>query len=401
MQNSRQAYVNLALATAAFSVAFAAWSTVSPLSKQIQADFNLDNTAISLLIAVPTLLGALMRIPMGILSDRFGGRKTFTGLLLFTLVPVIFLGFAHSYWTYIFGALFLGTAGASFAVGVPFVSRWFSAEKQGTALGIYGIGNIGTAAAVFSMPSLVHVFGGRQGAFWFYVIPVTIMAIIFWLFARDAPGMVAPQPLGRSFAALVREPVAWHLSLFYFTTFGGFVFFANYLPQLLSDWFPADRHDAGLQAAIFTIGATLARPVGGWLADHFGGTKVLLWVFAFIVVTRLVLAWQLGNANIMIVTDLLLIVGVGFGFGNGAVYKLVAQNFPKDTGLIGGVVGCAGGLGGFFPPLVMGVVGDHTGSYALGFIILSTLAAFCLALLLARNPQEAALAVNARQRRAS
>lgn len=239
------------------------------------------------------------------------------------------------------------------------------------------------------MPSLVHLFGGRPGAFWFYVIPVTIMAIVFWLFARDAPGMVEPQPLGESFAALLRDPIAWHLSLFYFVTFGGFVFFANYLPQLLGDWFPFDKHDAGLQAAIFTVGATLARPVGGWLADHFGGAKVLLWVFAFIVVTRLVLAWQAGNANIVIVTDLLLLVGVGFGFGNGAVFKLVAQNFPKDTGLIGGVVGCAGGLGGFFPPLVMGVVRDHTGSYALGFIILSTLAACCLALLLARNPQPA------------
>jgi NNP family nitrate/nitrite transporter-like MFS transporter len=392
LQNSRQSYVNLALATAAFAVAFAAWSMISPLSSQIQADFKLDNTKTSLLIAVPTLLGALMRIPMGILTDRFGGRKVFTALLLFTLLPVAFLSFANSFWTYVLGALFLGTAGSSFAVGVPFVSRWFSPEKQGTALGIYGVGNIGTAAAVFSMSSLVHAFGGRHGAFLFYLVPVTIMAVVFWLFARDAPGMVQPKPLGESLAALGREPIAWHLSLFYFVTFGGFVFFANYLPQLLGDWFPGDRRDAGLQAAIFTVGATLARPVGGWLADHFGGARVLTWVFAFIVVTRLVLAWQAGNANIVIVTDLLLLTGVGFGFGNGAVFKLVAQYFPRDTGLISGIVGCAGGLGGFFPPLVMGVVRDHTGSYALGFIVLSTLAAFCLALLLARSPQEPVVA---------
>jgi MFS transporter, NNP family, nitrate/nitrite transporter len=388
MRNSRQAYVNLALATAAFAVAFAAWSLISPLSSQIQKDFHLSNTAISLLIALPTLLGALLRIPLGILSDRFGGRKVFTGLLLFTLLPVAFLGFANSFWTYVLGALFLGTAGASFAVGVPFVSRWFTADRQGTALGIYGIGNIGTAATVFSMSSLVHVFGGRQGALWFYLVPVTIMAIVFWLFARDAPGVIETEPFAESIADLRSEPFAWHLSLFYFVTFGGFVFFANYLPQLLVDWFPLDRRDAGLQAAIFTVGATLARPVGGWLADQLGGIKVLTWVFAFVVVTRLVLAWQAGNANIVIVTDLLLATAVGFGFGNGAVFKLVAQYFPKETGLVGGIVGCAGGLGGFFPPLVMGVVRDHTGSYALGFVILSTLAAFCLALLLARNPQE-------------
>lgn len=389
MQNSRQSYVNLALATAAFTVAFAAWSIISPLSRQIQADYKLDNTAISLLIAVPTLLGALLRIPLGILTDRFGGRRVFTGLLLFTLFPIGFLGFANSYWAYVAGAFFLGTAGASFAVGIPFVSRWFTADKQGTALGIYGIGNIGTAAAVFSMTPLVHALGGRHGAFWFYLIPVALMAVIFWLFARDAPGLVAPPPLGPSLAAVARVPMSWHLGLFYFVTFGGFVFFANYLPQLLGDWFPQDRQDAGLQAAIFTIGATVARPAGGWLADQLGGAKVLIWVFAFIVLTRLVLAWQAGNANIVIVTDLLFTLALCLGIGNGAIFKLVAQYFPTNTGLVGGLVGAAGGLGGFFPPLIMGAVKDRTGSYALGFILLATIAAFCLALLLAK-PQRVA-----------
>jgi NNP family nitrate/nitrite transporter-like MFS transporter len=388
LQNSRSAYIQLTLATLAFAVAFAAWSIISPLSKLIQSDLNLDNTAIGLLIAVPAVLGVLMRIPMGILADRFGGRKVMTGLLLFLLIPIGFLGFATSFWTYVLDGFFLGTAGASFAVGVPFVSRWFTAERQGTVLGIYGVGNIGTAAAVVSMGPLCSCIG-RQGAFWVFLIPVSIMAAVFWLFARDAPGLVQPKPLGASIAALGREPTAWHLALFYFVTFGGFVFFANYLPQLLRDWFPADRRDAGLQVAIFTLAATLARPIGGWLADRLSGEKVLLWVFAFVVVTRLLLAWEATNANIVIVTYLLLLVGIGFGFGNGAVFKLVPQYFPKETGLISGIVGCAGGLGGFFPPLVMGAVKDQTGNYALGFIILSTLAGFCLAILLANAPRRA------------
>ncbi len=383
MQNSRQAYVNLALATAAFIVAFAAWSTISPLSRQIQADLNLDNTAVGLLIAVPTLFGALLRIPMGILADRFGGRKVFTALLLFTLIPMALLGFAHSYLSYVVDAFFLGAAGASFAVGVPFVSRWFTPDRQGTALGIYGIGNIGTAAAIFAMLPLTHAFGGRSGAFWFYLIPVALMAIIFWVFARDAPGFVGQPPGGKSLAYVGRQTMTWHLGLFYFVTFGGFVFFANYLPQLLGDWFPMDRRDAGLQAAIFTMGATLARPIGGWLADQLGGAKVLIWVFGLVVVTRLILASGSGNENIVIVTDLLFVMVLGFGIGNGAVFKLVAQYFPKNTGLVGGLVGAAGGLGGFFPPIIMGAVKDSTGSYALGFVILATLAAFCLALLLA------------------
>ena len=339
---------------------------------------------------MPALLGALLRIPAGILTDRFGGRKVFTALLIFVLIPIGFLGFANSYWAYMLDAFFLGAAGASFAVGVPFVSRWFTPDKQGTALGIYGVGNIGTAAAVLTLSPL-RAGIGQQGASWFFLIPVSIMAVVFWLFARDAPGMLKPMPLGAGVVALAREPVAWHLALFYFVTFGGFVFFANYLPQLLSDWFPAGRRDAGVQAATFTIAATLARPVGGWLADMFGGEKVLLWVFAFVVVTRLLLAWQgLGNQNAVIVADLLLLVGVGLGVGNGAVFKLVAQYFPKETGLIGGLVGCAGGLGGFLPPIIMDEVKDQTGNYALGFVLLSTLAAFCLAILLARSPQRTA-----------
>jgi MFS transporter, NNP family, nitrate/nitrite transporter len=332
-----------------------------------------------------------MRVPMGILTDRFGGRKVFTGLLLFTLLPIAFLGYAQSFWSYVIGAFFLGIAGASFAVGIPFVSRWFSADRQGTALGIYGVGNIGTAAAVLLMSPLVEYFGSRQDAFWFYLIPVAIMALLFWLFARDAPETVQAQSLGASFASLAREPIAWQLSLFYFVTFGGFVFFANYLPQLLGDWFPLDRENAGLQVAIFTMAATFARPVGGWLADLFGGVKVLTWVFAFLVITRLLLAWQAGHANIVIVTDLLFAVALGFGFGNGAVFKLVAQYFPNNTGLIGGVVGCAGGLGGFFPPLVMAFVLGYAGTYALGFVILAMLAALCWALLLAPSPRSSDL----------
>ncbi len=381
MQNSRQSYINLALATVAFAVAFASWSLISPLASQIQKDFGLGNTATSVLIAVPVLLGSLARIPMGILTDRFGGRKVFTALLLFTLLPVAFMGFANSFWTYVLGGLFLGIAGASFAVGVPFVNRWFSPDKQGLALGIYGMGNIGTAVAAFSMPALTNTFGGRAGAFWFYLIPVALMAIIFWLFARDAPGLVKPKSLSDSFAVLRTEPMAWLLSLFYFLTFGGFVAFANYLPKLLVDWFHFTQSDAGLRAAGFTVAATLARPVGGWLADKLGGGRVLTTVFALGPFGALVLAWQAGGPNIVIATALFLFTAVGLGLGNGAVFKLVAQYFPRNTGLVTGIVGCAGGLGGFFPPLVMGLVRDNTGSYALGFILLAGFAFICLAVL--------------------
>jgi NNP family nitrate/nitrite transporter-like MFS transporter len=374
--------MNLFLATLAFAVAFVAWSLISPLASQIQADLGLDNTATSVLIAVPVLLGSLLRIPMGLLTDRFGGRKVYTALLLFTLLPVAFMGIANSFWTYVLGGLFLGTAGASFAVGVPFVSRWFSPDKQGLALGIYGMGNIGTAVAVFSMPALVTVLGSRQSAFWFYLIPVALMAAIFWLFARDAPGLVKPKSLNDSVTVLRTERMAWILSLFYFLTFGGFVAFANYLPKLLVDWYHLDKGDAGLRAAGFTVVATLARPVGGWLADKIGGNQVLTAVFSFGPIGALALAWVAGSPNMVLSTILFLATALGLGLGNGAVFKLVAQYFPKNTGLVTGIAGCAGGLGGFFPPLLLGFVKDATGSYALGFVLLAVFAFLCLAVVL-------------------
>jgi NNP family nitrate/nitrite transporter-like MFS transporter len=384
-QNSRQSYINLALATLAFAVAFTAWSLISPLAKQIQRDLGLNDFERSVLIAVPVLLGSLLRIPLGLLTDRFGGRKVFTALLLFTLIPVAFSGIADSFWMYVLGGLFLGSAGASFAVGVPFVSRWFTPDKQGLALGIYGMGNIGTAVALFSMPALVGAFGGRTWAFWFYLVPLALMAALFWLFARDAPGMPKPKSLNDSLSVLRTEKMAWILSLFYFLTFGGFVAIANYLPTLLQEWFGLTPGDAGLRAAGFTALATLGRPAGGWLADKMGGSRVLTWVFGAGPIGALALAWLALNPDIVLATIFFLGTAAGLGLGNGAIFKLVAEYFPKNTGLVTGIVGCAGGLGGFFPPLLLGAVKGMTGTYAVGFVLLAAFALLCMVMLLAQR----------------
>jgi MFS transporter, NNP family, nitrate/nitrite transporter len=341
------------------------------------------------------LLGSLLRIPFGILTDRIGGRKMFTAALAFTLLPVAFLGIADSFWTYVLGGLFLGVAGATFAIGVPFVSRWFSPDKQGLALGIYGIGTIGTAMAAFSMPSLVNWLGGRQGAFWFYLMPLGIVLAAFWLFARDAPGRPQPKTLAENWAVLKTERMAWVLSLFYFLTFGGFVAMGNYLPKLLVDWFGVPQSDAGLRAAGFAAVATLARPVGGWLSDKVGGSNVLAAVFILGPLGALGLAWLALNPDLLIATVLFLTTAVGLGLGNGAVFKLVPQYFPRNTGLVTGIAGCAGGLGGFFPPLLMGLVRDNMGNYALGFILLAVFAVICLIILLSIRRGQAAPTLSA------
>lgn len=352
------AYRALVLSTLAFALCFAVWGLVSPLATRFQELYELSSTQISVVIATPVILGSLFRIPIGLLTDRFGGRAVFTALMLVLIVPV----------------LFIGLAGSSFAVGVPFVNKWFPPHMQGLVLGIYGMGNIGSAIAAYAAPAIA-AFYGWQWAFWVFILPLVAMAVVFWLLGRDAPA-TGPRPSVRAGISLFRrEVMPWVLSLFYFLTFGGFVALGIYLPKLLVDLFGFTPTGAGLRAAGFVVLATLARPVGGWLADRIGGSRTLAIVFAVVPVTALVMSLQPGPGLFRLAV---LTTAVLLGVGNGAVFKLVAAYYPDKTGAVTGVVGAAGGLGGFFPPLVLGVVRDATGSYALGFILLALFAIGCL-----------------------
>jgi nitrate/nitrite transporter NarK len=257
------------------------------------------------------------------LADRFGGRLVFSSLMLLVSAPAFFTPMARSYEQLLLGGFFLGLAGSSFAVGVGFVSRWFSAEQQGSALGAYGLGNIGQSAAVFLGP-LLAVSLGWQSIFRGMAVALAIWAIVFWIFARNAPVSVRPNGIGEMLAFLARERLSWALSAFYFLTFGGFVAFSIYLPSLLRDQFHLAPADAGFRTAGFVVLATLLRPVGGWLSDRIGGARVLSVVFAVVIPFALLLAWPsmlpftigaLGCAALM-------------GLGNGAVFKLVPQYFP-------------------------------------------------------------------------
>lgn len=375
--DGRKARINLSLATVAFGICFAVWSLVSPLAPQFQRSLGLTDTETSLLIAFPVLLGSVARIPMGIITDRLGGRRVFSALMLFSILPVVFIALSSSYGMMLFGGFWLGMAGSSFAVGVPFVSRWFSTGKQGTALGIFGAGNIGTALAAYSVPSIAAAYGWPW-AFWLFVPILAASAAAFWLLAEDAPGAPRPRSLGESLRVIQRERLSWLLSFFYFITFGGFVAFSIYLPKLLVDWFAFDRVDAGLRTAGFVLVATAARPFGGYLADRLGGARLLSWVFGITPALAAVLAWQALGPSIVPTTIVFLTMAMLLGMGNGGVFKLVAQYFPRNTGVVTGVVGAAGGLGGFFPPMVMGLVRDATGSYAIALVLL---AAFLVAAL--------------------
>lgn len=361
--------LQLALGTVSFAVCFAAWGLISAFAPRFRELFQLTATQTSLLIAVPVLLGGLLRIVTGMLADRFGGRAVFGILMLVVAVPVYLVPSAGSYRSLLYVAFLLGIAGSSFSVGVGYVSRWFPPEKQGSALGIYGLGNIGQSAAVFLGPVLAAIAG------WQSIFRGTAALLVFWgiafvLFARNSPKTVRPSGMGAMLRVLAREPLSWLLSLFYFLTFGGFVAFSIYLPVLLKDQFGLTLADAGFRTAGFVVLATLSRPLGGWLADRIGGARVLHAVFLGIVPFALLMSWP----SVLPFTAGALGCAFLLGNGNGAIFKLVPQYFPKEVGTVTGLVGAMGALGGFFPPLLLGYFRDHLHTIWPGFALLSLFA---------------------------
>jgi NNP family nitrate/nitrite transporter-like MFS transporter len=364
----------LFFSTMAFAVSFAAWGLIAALAPTFTQLYNLSATEKSLLIAIPVLLGSIGRLAAGMAADRFGGRFIFSALLVFSAIPAIAIGFSTSFTQLLIFGLFLGVAGTTFPVGVGFVSKWFSKEKQGTALGIYGAGNIGQSIAVFFAPVLALWFGDWRTVFFVFAAITLIWGVVFYLFARDATVESQPKTLAENLSVLKRSKIAWVLALFYFLTFGGFVALALYLPTFLREIFNLSATDAGARTAGFVLLATAVRPVGGILADKIGGAKVLMGVFAAIAALSLLLSFT----TIALFTIGALGCAAALGLGNGAVFKLVPQYFPKETGTVTGLVGAFGGLGGFFPPLELGFVKDATGSYTIGFVLLSVFALLCL-----------------------
>jgi MFS transporter, NNP family, nitrate/nitrite transporter len=371
----------LALATAAFTVCFFAWSMLGPLGPTLQKQLDLSEFQLAVAVAIPVVLGSVMRIPIGMLTERYGGRHVFTALMAYSVVPLVLLALFHDSFAVvvIFGFL-LGVTGASFAVGVPFVNRWYAKERQGFALGLYGMGMGGTVLAALTAPKIAKHWS-LATPFWIAAALMAIMTVVFWLAARDAP---AAGPHGKlSLTAPIHvfraNPRAWALTFFYFLSFGGFVAMFLYLPKLLTGVHHLSKTDAGYRAAGFALLAVIARPVGGWLADRIGADRVLRISFAATGVLAIVLAAT--YEHMVPLTIACLTMAVALGLGTGAVFKLVAQWFPADVAAVTGVVGAAGGLGGFFPPLTMALVKSLWGNYVVGFVLLAVVAAACLVVL--------------------
>lgn len=362
----------LVLATLALAVNFWAWNLLGPLAPTYRELLGLSPFQVSLLVSIPALVGACARIPIGALTDRYGGRLMFSVVSALTIVPVLFLAATTSYSALLAGGFFLGLGGASFAVGIPFVNAWVAPERRGLALGIYGLGNGGTALSGFLSPPIAESLG-LSGTYIVVALALAAVAATFALFGRDAPGRSpSTRSMGERFVAALKLPIARDLALMYAVTFGGFVAFGAYLPTFFTEAYDLTVQGAATRAAGFIVIATVARPAGGALADRFGGAGVLLLSLIAIGGGAIVTAFE---PNLPTATLGFVLLAAALGVGNGAVFALVGRQVPvSQVGSVTGLVGAAGGLGGFLPPIVMGLVYQATGSYAIGLMLLSNVA---------------------------
>ena len=371
----------LVLATVGFAVNFWAWALLSPLGPRFKDLLGLSGSQQALIVAVPVIVGSLGRIPVGALTDRFGGRVMFPLVSLSTTVPVLFVGLAGqtSMVSLLVGGFFLGIGGTAFAVGIPFVNAWFPPERRGLALGVFGVGMGGTAISALTTVKLV-TSQGPASPFLITALALAAYAALAWVLLRDAPGRTVPtESLGARLAATARLSITWQASILYAVAFGGYVAFSVYLPAYLRTAYGLEQADAANRMAGFVLVAVLLRPLGGWLSDRFGPIPVLAAAYAVVTLGASVQAF---TPPLMPVGTIAFLTMAGaLGAGSGATFALVSGVAPgAKVGSVTGLVGAAGGLGGFVPPLVMGYVYGRTGSYGLGLALLAAVAAATLAL---------------------
>lgn len=354
-----------------FDVSFMVWILMGALANAIVADVDMSASEKGLMVAMPILGGALLRLPMGMLADRWGGRCVGLAALAWTFLPLM-LGWlwADSFIRLLATGLLLGVAGASFAVALPLASRWYPPQHQGLALGITGAGNSGTALATFFAPRLAEIFGW-QAVFGLALIPVALTSLVFAICAKDAPNRL-PLIGFKQYARVLGSGDAWRFCGLYAVTFGGFVGLASFLNIYLHDQYGLSRVTAGSVATLCVLAGSLLRPVGGYLADWLGGVRLLAGLLTGAAVMMLGVA--LTPPLVVAATLLFVVMGL-LGMGNGAVFQVVPQRFPRQVGVITGLVGAVGGVGGFLLPTVLGSVKSLSGSFAGGFVAFALAAA--------------------------
>ena len=375
-------FAQVLLAMIASTFGFWAWMSISPLQQTYATEMGLDEGQISLMLATPVLVGALGRILIGALTDRFGGRKMFTAVLLLSAPAVLLVALAGSIGSFpllLVAGFYLGVAGTIFAVGVPFSSAWFPPERRGFANGVFGMGMIGTAVSAMLTPRLAESIGYLPTHL-IIAGALVVMAALVWFFMRESPvwepsrDKLVPKVMGA-----LKLRVTWEMSFLYGIVFGGFVAFSTFLPKYLTTIYPeVDVLGAGARTALFAAAAVVARPIGGVLADRFGPKVISLISLGGIVTLAYIVGQQPPEG--VVTGAVFILMAAAMGLGMGAVFAWIGPSTPKDkVGAVSGVVAAAGGLGGYFPPLVMGATyHPETNSYWLGLWLLVLVGAFAL-----------------------
>ena len=380
----------LTLSTIAFTACFAVWTIFSIIGVEIKKELSLNEFEFGLLVATPILSGSLTRLFLGVWTEKYGGRLVFGGQMVLAGLATWALTWASTYAMYLVAALGVGLAGGSFIIGVAYVSRFYGAGKQGTALGIFGAGNVGAAVTKFVAPFVMVAFGWH-GVAHVWAAALVLMGVAFYLFAQDDPELIARRKSGvkapslaEQFAPLKNLQV-WRFSLYYFFVFGGFVALALWLPHYLIDVYSVDVKTAGMSAAAFSLSASVFRAYGGHLSDRYGARRVMYWTFGFSAILLFMLAYpptsytiSSRNGPIQFSTDMnmvpmiatLFALGFFMSLGKAAVYKHIPVYYPKHVGAVGGLVGMIGGLGGFILPIIFGALLDVTGIYTSCFMLL-------------------------------
>jgi NNP family nitrate/nitrite transporter-like MFS transporter len=362
-----------------FDVSFAVWYLLGPLATFIADDLGLTIAEKGVLVATPLLGGSICRIAMGLLTDHVGPRRAGLVGIALTFVPLV-LGcwVAESYRSLLLMALLLGVPGASFAVALPLASRWYPPEQQGLVMGIAGAGNSGTVLASLFMPRLAAAFGWHA-AIGFAALPMSLAALVFVACAKDSPSQPAPRRLVE-YVGVARQLDTLWFAVFYSITFGGFVGLASVLAIFFHDQYGVSKVTAGDLTAICVFAGSFMRPLGGWLADRHGGIRMLQILYGVVAV---LLATIASLPALAVAVPLFVVTLALLGAGNGAVFQLVPLRFQRDVGLITGLVGAAGGLGGFFLPSALGLLRDATGTWASGFAALAAVCVWGMSLIFA------------------
>jgi len=388
----------LTLSTIAFTVCFAIWTIFSILGIQIKQDLGLNDTQFGLLVATPIFTGALSRLILGIWTDQYGGRIVMTLAMLLSAIATYLLSSVETYEMFLVAALGVGLAGGCFAVGIAYVSTWYEKEKQGTALGIFGVGNVGAAITNFGAP-LIMLTLGWHGLAKTYAIIIFVTAILFYLFAKDDPKLVARKAKKEKPRSILEqiEPLkklqVWRFSLYYFFVFGGYVALALWLPHYYVEVYGLDIKIAGMLAAAYALPGSAFRALGGWISDKIGARAVMYWTFIACVGCCFFMSYPSTDyivegiegpidfnikINLPIFVFLSIVLGFFMSLGKAAVYKHIPVYYPKNVGSVGGIVGLIGGMGGFILPICFGIMNDLIGVFTSCFMLLFAITAITL-----------------------